>query len=177
MRNKVFKFLPYVVGGVLGWMLLNPPGWSASLGPWRQPLTDGVIQGDLSRLRQQFHDLSFVQTGPPSRVGITPAAVMIAFVHKKEPVFGVIYETGTLPCASADWPPGRSTPQASPSTFKNRCAASTKWRGPRLYGGRPSHSGAPSPELPHTWDQFVRSASPSARSKSCLAGGLPPPNS
>lgn len=127
MRDTFFKFMPIVVGGLLGWLLVNPPAALASLGSLRyvvmavlvlvlllvwtavlnavnlpadvslEPLTDDVVEGDLRKLRHDFQSLGFLQAGSPYRVGIAPSGVMVAFIHAKEPVFGTIFQTGTIP--------------------------------------------------------------------------------
>jgi len=38
MKDGISKFLPFIVGGFIGWLLFNPPAWLAPRGPFRTPI-------------------------------------------------------------------------------------------------------------------------------------------
>jgi len=131
MKEKVWKFLPIVIGLVLGWLLFHPPEWLSTLGVVRYvvmaifvfilfiafvvmmvagslpanvritPAPDIAVTDDLSALAKRYRDLGFSQAGRPLRVEIAPPATLLPFVHEQEQTYGTVYRTGTLPAKTS----------------------------------------------------------------------------
>jgi hypothetical protein len=127
MRNNLYKIMPFVFGGILGWLLSNPPGWLDSLGIWGEavnlvfvgllllsmvavvlvtglpakltlePIEDHDVPPELRALADQFQRLGFRPAGPAHRVHIAPAATLVTLVHASEPIYGNVFRTGTIP--------------------------------------------------------------------------------
>jgi len=127
MRNRAYKYLPIGFGLALGWLIFHPPAFLASLGPARwlvhaalvgflllssvplialanlpeqvrmTSLSERDVPGDLARLREDFLRLGFRDAGPPWCVEIAPAAIVLGFVHSREPVYGTAFRTDTVP--------------------------------------------------------------------------------
>jgi hypothetical protein len=125
------RFLPIVVGLLLGYLLVSPPEWLAPLGPWRwlavvaivlvgllaftawqlsanlpanpslEPAAEAEVSGELKDLCARFEALGFQRAGPPMTVGISPPALMVAFVHEAERTYGTAFHTTTLPPKTA----------------------------------------------------------------------------
>jgi len=125
------RFLPIVVGLVLGYLLVSPPGWLAPLGPWRwlavlaivavgllaftafqlaanlpadprlEPADEAEVNGELRSVCARFEALGFRRVGPPLTVGISPPALLVAFVHEAERCYGSAFRTTTLPPKTA----------------------------------------------------------------------------
>ena len=130
MRRRS-RFLPIVVGLLLGYLLVSPPGWLAALGPWRWPAVVAIVllgllaftayqlsanlpadpplepaaevelSGELRNLCARFEALGFKRVGPPLTVGISPPALLVAFVHEAERCYGTAFRTTTLPPKTA----------------------------------------------------------------------------
>jgi hypothetical protein len=112
MRDHFYKVMPWIAGTLLGWMLWNPPAWLESLGPLAYlvnlglvgpsrlemtPVKEDVVHAELRELGRRFEQLGFRPAGPPRRVKIAPAAIVLGFVHESEPVYGTAFRTETLP--------------------------------------------------------------------------------
>jgi hypothetical protein len=127
MLDRVFKVLPYLFGLLIGWIIFYPPEWMAPLGAWRflvtfllvivlqiattafhvamsipedvrlEPLPDLPLDGELGLFAGHLQNLGFVPAGPPRRLTLRPAAVLVPFVHEQEPVYGVVARLGTVP--------------------------------------------------------------------------------
>ena len=127
MRQTFFKLLPGLVGGLLGWMMFNPPVWLEALGPLAWVVNLGLVavllvsvvgfiivnnlperleteiapetdvHEELRDLERRFAALGFRSAGPPLRVKIAPSAILLGFVHEKEPVYASAFRTETSP--------------------------------------------------------------------------------
>jgi len=127
VRNTAYKYLPILFGLVLGWLMFHPPAFLDSLGPARWALNvalvgllvlasvplialanlpenvrmtalgDREIPSELVKKRESFLALGFRDAAPPLRVEIAPAAVLLGFVHEREPVYASAYRTDTVP--------------------------------------------------------------------------------
>jgi hypothetical protein len=130
MRRRS-RFLPIVVGLLLGYLLVSPPRWLDPLGPWRwlavlaivalgllaftayqlaanlpadpalEPATETEVTGELRSVCARFEALGFRRVGPPLTVGISPPALLVAFVHEAEHCYGSAFRTTTLPPKTA----------------------------------------------------------------------------
>ncbi len=125
------RFLPIVVGLLLGYLLVSPPGALAGLGAWRwpavtgivlagllaltayqlsanlpadpplEPATEAEVRGELRGLCARFEALGFKRVSPPITVGISPPALFVPFVHEAERCYGTAFRTSTLPPKTA----------------------------------------------------------------------------
>ncbi len=125
------RFLPIVVGLLLGYLLVSPPRAIAGLGPWRwpaviafvlagllvltayqlsanlpadpplEPATEAVVTGELRHLCARFEALRFERVGPPMTVGISPPGLLVPFVHEAERSYGTAFRTSTVPPRTA----------------------------------------------------------------------------
>ena len=125
------RFLPILVGLVLGYLLMSPPEWLAPLGPWRwlvvaamvllgllaftawqlsanlpadpplAPADEGEVTGELRNLCARFEALGFQRIGTPLTVGISPPALMVPFVHEAERTYATAFRTSTVPPKTA----------------------------------------------------------------------------
>jgi hypothetical protein len=130
MRRRS-RFLPIVVGLLLGYLLVSPPGFLAPLGSWRwpavaaivllvllaftayqlsanlpaepplEPAAEAAVDGELRSLCARFEALGFQRVGPAMTVGISPPALLVAFVHEVERSYGTAFRTTTLPPKTA----------------------------------------------------------------------------
>ncbi len=130
MKDTIAKYLPFVVGGIIGWLLFNPPGWLALQGPLRTVVMialaivllvafivyaisnsvpgnvvlaphAGPIDASIHAYAESIRALGFEAAGPPCRVEIKPAVILLPFVHKSEPVYATVFRTGTVPAVTA----------------------------------------------------------------------------
>jgi len=129
--RSLSRFLPILVGLVLGYLLMSPPEWLASLGPWRwlavvaivllgllaftawqlsanlpadpplEPAAEAEVTGELRDLCARFEALGFQRIGTPLTVGITPPALMVPFVHEAERSYATAFRAGTVPAKTA----------------------------------------------------------------------------
>jgi len=129
--RSLSRFLPILVGLVLGYLLVSPPEWLASLGPWRwlavaaivllgllaftawqlsanlpadpplEPAAEAEVTGELRDLCARFEALGFQRIGTPLTVGITPPALMVPFVHEAERSYATAFRTSTMPPKTA----------------------------------------------------------------------------
>ena len=127
MRNTFYKYLPVVFGLLLVWLLFHPPLWLEPLGllgglthlalvgllllsvvPFLalanmpeelkiRPLGEADVSAELLRLRKQFHQLGFRDADAPLRIDVALAVIVMGLVHSTEPVYGKVFQTGTLP--------------------------------------------------------------------------------
>jgi hypothetical protein len=123
MRDLFYKLMPGGLGLLLGWALFNPPQWMRALGPaawgvnvgicallllsgvaWiilsnlpetmsMKPASDHDVHGDLRALGKQIEALGFRPVGPPYRVQTAPSAILLGYVHDREPVYATAYRT------------------------------------------------------------------------------------
>ncbi len=131
MRDTFYKYMPGAFGLFLGWMLFNPPAWLEALGPLGlglnlgvgallllsvvalimitnlpaelrlEPIPDSVIPGELRTLAERMQGLGFDAAGPAWKVNVSPAATMLGFVHRSEPVYATAFRTNTMPAKTA----------------------------------------------------------------------------
>jgi hypothetical protein len=130
MKDTIAKYLPFVVGGIIGWLLFNPPHWLALHGPLRTAVMialaivllvafivysisisipgnvalaphAGPVDASISAYAGRIQSLGFVAAGPPCRVEIKPAVTLLPFVHGSEPVYATVFRTGTVPAVTA----------------------------------------------------------------------------
>lgn len=127
MRNLVYRYAPIVFGLILGKILIHPPPWLEQLGAARWLVNGGLVgllvlfsvpllvlanlpqevamkassESDLSddqrRLAAAYEGLGFRRVGPPLRVAVAPEAIVQGFVHEREPVYGSVFRTTTVP--------------------------------------------------------------------------------
>lgn len=130
MKDVINKFLPFIVGGFIGWLLFNPPAWLALRGPLRTVIMiavalvlllafivysisasvpadvgltpySGLIDPGISAYADKIKTLGFVEAGPPLRVDVKPATTLVPLVHASEPVYATVFRTGTVPAITA----------------------------------------------------------------------------
>ena len=129
--RSLSRFLPILVGLVLGYLLMSPPEWLAPLGPWRwlavgvivllgllaftawqlsaslpadpplEPAAEAEVSGELQGLCARFEALGFQRIGTPLTVGIVPPALMVALVHESERSYATAFRTSTVPPKTA----------------------------------------------------------------------------
>ena len=129
--RRLYRFLPILVGLALGYLLVSPPEGLEGLGPWRwlavpalvllcllaftayqlsanlpadpplEPAPETEVAGDLRSFCARFEALGFKRIGPPMTVGISPPALMMAFVHEAERTYATAFRTGTVPAKAA----------------------------------------------------------------------------
>lgn len=127
MRNNFYKFLPWVLGGLIGFFLFRPPAFLTDLGPlaWvvqgamlaaallsfvmlmllgnlpenleMKMISDGEVPKDVHGIADEIEALGFQRVGAPWRVQVAPAATLIGFVHPDAPVYATAFCTGTVP--------------------------------------------------------------------------------
>ncbi len=125
--KTIVRYLPIIVGLGLGYVLWNGPGaLFPSLGsygylvvaagvfvllvafvmylilrslPAKVELTPlpGPPPQALVEIGHRYLALGFQPAGPAYEVGISPPAKLIAVVHPTEPIYGTIFQTGTVP--------------------------------------------------------------------------------
>jgi hypothetical protein len=130
MKDGIAKFLPFIVGGCIGWLLFHPPAFLGPEGPMRTALLvaagfvllvafivytiaasvpadvavsphAGPLDPGISVLAERLRALGFSEAGPPCRIGIQPAVTLVPFVHASEPVYASVFRTGTVPAVTA----------------------------------------------------------------------------
>jgi hypothetical protein len=129
--RSLSRFLPILVGLALGYLLVSPPDALERLGPWRwlvvlalvllgllaftayqlsanlpaepplEPASESEVTGDVQGLCARLEALGFQRIGPPTTVGISPPALMVAFVHEAERSYATAFRTGTVPRKTA----------------------------------------------------------------------------
>ncbi len=128
MKDRIAKFLPFVVGGIIGWLLFNPPQWLALRGPLGTVVMvaaalvllvafivysistsipadvglaphHGPVDASIAGYAEKMRALGFAEAGPPCRVDIKPAVTLVPFVHASEPVYATVFRTGTAPAS------------------------------------------------------------------------------
>jgi hypothetical protein len=127
MRDAFYRFMPWVFGIILGWLLFNPPAWLQALGPlsWvvnlaicavlflsvisliilanlprelsLEDVTEGKVHAELRGLAQRFAEIGFRPAGGPWRVNVAPTAIFMGFVHQSLPVYASAFRTETMP--------------------------------------------------------------------------------
>jgi hypothetical protein len=129
--RSLSRFLPILVGLALGYLLVSPPEGLERLGPWRwlavpalvllgllaltayqlsanlpadpplEPAPESDVAEDLRSLCSRFEARGFQRIGPAMTVGISPPALMVAFVHEAERTYATAFRTGTVPSKTA----------------------------------------------------------------------------
>jgi len=126
MKDLMAKVMPITMGALIGWMLFHPPAFLAPLGTLRYVvmalagavvLIGSVVMSVLAALPREaaltptmaaidpamrslvdgYLTLGFQLAGPVYTVGVAPSATMVGLVHPREPVFGTVFRTGTIP--------------------------------------------------------------------------------
>ena len=127
MRDRFYKYLPWVLGGLIGFFMFQRPAFLTDLGPFAwvlqgallalallsfvmlmllgnlpeelkmSPLPDSAAPGDLNALIQQIEALGFHRVGSPWKVKVAPAATLIGFAHESELTYATAFATGTVP--------------------------------------------------------------------------------
>ncbi len=126
MKDNLVKFLPYIVGITIGWLLMSPPLWFRSMGvfgylilvllcgaalvsffaiiilanlPADVQLTPdpGASTGGLDELMVRIVALGFVTAGPPLQVKIAPPALFVPYMNEAWGTYAMLYRTGTVP--------------------------------------------------------------------------------
>jgi hypothetical protein len=127
MRDIFYKFLPWVLGGIIGYFMFQPPAFLTDLGPlaWvvqgamlavallsfvmlmllgnlpenleMKPVPDSAVPKDVRGIATEIEALGFRRVGQPWLVKVAPAATLIGFVHDSEPVYATAFCTGTVP--------------------------------------------------------------------------------
>ncbi|HOW44196.1 MAG TPA: hypothetical protein PK919_03375 [Candidatus Aminicenantes bacterium] len=130
MKDGIAKYLPFAVGGAIGWLLFHPPQWLGPAGPLRTLLMAAVgfvllvafivyviaasvpldvavaphagpVDPGVARYGEQLKALGFIEAGAPLRVEIKPPVILQPFVHASEPVYATAFRTGTAPAVTA----------------------------------------------------------------------------
>lgn len=127
MRNQFYKYLPWVLGGLIGFFMFRPPAFMQDLGAFAwliqgamlalallsfvmlmlisnlpadikmTLLQDSQAPGGVEKLATEIESLGFHRVGPPWKVEVAPAATLIGFVHESQPVYATAFITGTIP--------------------------------------------------------------------------------
>jgi hypothetical protein len=125
--RTISRVLPILVGLALGYLLVSPPRWLDGLGAWRwlavaflvllgllaftayqlsanlpadpplEPAPETEVTGEIQRLSSRFEALGFQRVGTPMTVGMSPPALLVAFVHEAERSYATAFRTGTVP--------------------------------------------------------------------------------
>jgi len=129
--RSLSRILPILVGLVLGYLLMSPPDWLAPRGRWRwlvvgavvllgllaftayqlsaslpadpllEPAAEAEVSGELQNLCARFEAVGFRRIGTPLTVGVSPPALMVAFVHEAERAYATAFRTSTVPPKTA----------------------------------------------------------------------------
>jgi hypothetical protein len=121
VQAAFFKVLPIGCGLILGWLIVSPPAFLRSLGwasylvmavlgflmllgvvglivlanlPAKVrivPAPDAPLGPELRTIAEKERALGFLDVGPPMRVGLSPPALLLAFVHRKDPVYATAF--------------------------------------------------------------------------------------
>jgi len=127
MRDNFYKFLPWVLGGLIGFFLFRPPAFLDDLGvlAWviqaamlalallsfvmlmllgnlpenleMNALPKTTMPRDLQKIVSEIEALGFHRIGQPWEVKVAPTATLIGFAHASEPVYATAFCTGTVP--------------------------------------------------------------------------------
>ncbi len=130
MKDSIAKYLPIVIGGIIGWLLFNPPEWFALRGPlrWVVMITvafvlllafivysisasvpadvglapySGPLDASITGHFEKLKALGFSEAGSPCLIDIRPSVTLVPFVHASEPVYATVFRTGTMPAVTA----------------------------------------------------------------------------
>lgn len=131
MRDQFYKFLPWVLGGVIGFFLFRPPAFLQDLGMFAwviqgvllvaallsfvalmlvgnlpenvemTPVSDSEMPPDLVPLVAKIEGLGMQRVGAPWKVKVAPAAILVGFSHPTEPIFASAFCTGTVPAKTS----------------------------------------------------------------------------
>jgi hypothetical protein len=127
MRDQFYKYLPWALGGLIGFFMFRPPAFLTDLGAFAwliqgmllavallsfvmlmllanlpeelklTPLPDSAAPAALSPLITEIEALGFRRVGSPWKVEIAPAATLVGFLHESQPVYATAFATGTVP--------------------------------------------------------------------------------
>lgn len=127
MRDNFYKFLPWVLGGLIGYFMFQRPAFLTDLGSlaWvvqgamlalallsfvmlmllgnlpenleMNVLPESAVPKGVQGITAEIEALGFQRVGSPWEVKVAPAATMIGFVHASEPVYASAFCTGTIP--------------------------------------------------------------------------------
>jgi len=127
MRNQFYKYMPWVLGGLIGFFLFRPPAFLQDLGvlawviqlamlalallsfvmlmllanlPQELKMTmlqDSQTPAEVEKVAREIEALGFHRVGPPWKVEIAPVATLVGFVHESQPVYATAFCTGTAP--------------------------------------------------------------------------------
>jgi len=127
MRQLFSKLLPYVGGGVLGYLVFFPPAAFLPYGAWRplllaaflviglvvftalqfpltlprdphvEPALSQEVPSDIASLVASLTALGFEPLGPPLRIEMRPAAFLWPLVSRQLNCFGNVFCTTTIP--------------------------------------------------------------------------------
>ena len=126
-KDTVYKLLPWIVGGAIGWLLGNPPAVFEIFGPWRG-LVVGALAGlavllfvgaqllsslpaepritprpgarlgaEADALAADLRAAGFESIEPPFDLGLRPPATVWSFLHREGRTVGSVFKTGTVP--------------------------------------------------------------------------------
>lgn len=127
MTKHLYRWLPIVVGAVIGFLLVSPPelpsippamGYTlvaaallaAFLGflmlvisgslPAHvelEPVDESRLNARMEDLREEYAAVGFEQAGPPLEVGTSPPALLVPLVRHDGAAYGAVYRTKTSP--------------------------------------------------------------------------------
>jgi hypothetical protein len=127
MKDAIFKYLPIVVGVLLGVLVVAPPALLGLSWPVRvaigipvvallfvgftvfmissalpdkvgmTPIDQKLVSDQMMDVFVAFQDAGFQLAGPPLRIETAPPAVLVPLVDRTGEVYGTIYRTGTQP--------------------------------------------------------------------------------
>ncbi len=127
MRDTLYKYLPWALGGLIGFFMFRPPAFFSDLGPlaWAiqgallalallsfvflmllgnlpenlqmNVLPETAVPRDVQGISAEIEALGFRRVGAPWEVKVAPAATLLGFVHESEPVYATAFCTGTVP--------------------------------------------------------------------------------
>lgn len=131
MKAIIYKFLPIVVGVILGVLAVSPPQFLGLPLPARiliglpavalafllftvimisaampqdiklTPIEQGKVTEDMMDLFLAYQDAGFQLAGPPIQVETAPPAVLVPLIDRTGQVYGTIFRTGTQPPKTA----------------------------------------------------------------------------
>lgn len=127
MKDVVYKYLPLVVGALLGILAVAPPAFLDLSWPARvviglpvvgllfvgftvfmissalpdkigmTPIDQKLVTDSMMDTFVAFQDAGFQLAGPPLRIETAPPAVLVPLIDRTGEVYGTIYRTGTEP--------------------------------------------------------------------------------
>jgi hypothetical protein len=125
-KANLLRLLPIGVGLLLGWLLAAPPAALRAMGPAvyfltvplalllllcltgllvaanlpkdlpLRPEPQVITRDDVRALVASYRSLGFEEAGLPLRMPLSPAVILIPFVHRREAVFGTLLHAQTV---------------------------------------------------------------------------------